>query len=73
MSDGKFLVLEKSPHGGSGGTCSNVCTDFSWVEVVIDKSVNDGWEIVLDESLAESLKTGIDPSKGSAKLKYSKL
>jgi len=69
MVVGKILVLEKSPHGCSCGTSSDVCANFSWVEVVVDKSIDDGWEVVLDQGLAEGLQTGIDPSKGSAKLK----
>jgi len=61
------LMLEKSPHGCSSGTSSNVCANLGWVEVVVDEAIDDGGEIVLDQGLADGLQTGIDKSKGSAK------
>ena len=52
---------------------SNRITDFLWVEVIIDKSINDGRELRFYQSIAGSHKVRQDGTQGRTNLSITSL
>ena len=67
-------MLEQSSVDCLGGRAgSNALAHLGWVQVVIDKSIDDLREVALHQRLAESLQTGINHTKSRAELKWQTL